>query len=175
MPSVVLRLRATATATAMPTSGATRIDGLASIANYLRDAGWKPGVHWGVPVRVPANLNRAAIALRARRAALPASLQAPQPLADDARMARAGRRTGRPPRHPDNEMATPDRARRPNATAYLLTTNYRAILDYNCSNFYALSVGLLADAIARRDRRAGLARAIEAHSKLTRKDSKPSP
>jgi membrane-bound lytic murein transglycosylase B len=36
----------------------------------------------------------------------------------------------------------------PNATAYLLSTNYRAILDYNCSNFYALSVGLLADAIA---------------------------
>ena len=36
------------------------------------------------------------------------------------------------------------------AHGYLLTTNYRAILDYNCSNFYALSVGLLADAIARR-------------------------
>jgi membrane-bound lytic murein transglycosylase B len=34
------------------------------------------------------------------------------------------------------------------ATAYLLTGNYRAILDYNCSNFYALSVGLLADRIA---------------------------
>ncbi len=38
----------------------------------------------------------------------------------------------------------------PYATAYLLTTNYRAILDYNCSNFYAISVGVLADAIARR-------------------------
>ena len=36
----------------------------------------------------------------------------------------------------------------PGATAYLLTSNYRAILDYNCSNFYALSVGLLADRIA---------------------------
>jgi membrane-bound lytic murein transglycosylase B len=35
------------------------------------------------------------------------------------------------------------------APAYLLTTNYRAILDYNCSNFYALSVGLLADAVER--------------------------
>lgn len=35
-------------------------------------------------------------------------------------------------------------------TAYLLTANYRAILEYNCSNFYAMSVGLLADAIARR-------------------------
>ena len=33
------------------------------------------------------------------------------------------------------------------ATGYLLGSNYRAILDYNCSNFYALSVGLLADAV----------------------------
>ena len=32
--------------------------------------------------------------------------------------------------------------------SYLLTGNYRVILDYNCSNYYALSVGLLADAIA---------------------------
>ena len=37
----------------------------------------------------------------------------------------------------------------PGKTAYLLTGNYRAILDYNCSNFYALSVGLLADEIDR--------------------------
>ena len=35
-------------------------------------------------------------------------------------------------------------------TAYLLTDNYRAILKYNCSNFYALSVGLLANAIVGR-------------------------
>jgi membrane-bound lytic murein transglycosylase B len=32
-------------------------------------------------------------------------------------------------------------------TAYLVTTNYHAILKYNCSNFYALSVLLLADGI----------------------------
>ena len=37
----------------------------------------------------------------------------------------------------------------PGQTAYLLTGNYRVILDYNCSNLYALSVGLLADEIAR--------------------------
>jgi membrane-bound lytic murein transglycosylase B len=35
----------------------------------------------------------------------------------------------------------------PGATAYLTTNNYRTILDYNCSNFYALSVLLLADGI----------------------------
>ena len=33
--------------------------------------------------------------------------------------------------------------------AWLLTSNYRAILEYNCSNYYAMSVGLLADEIAR--------------------------
>jgi membrane-bound lytic murein transglycosylase B len=49
----------------------------------------------------------------------------------------------------DSEMAALIEPDGPGATAYLLTNNYRAILDYNCSNFYALSVGLLADAIAR--------------------------
>ena len=48
----------------------------------------------------------------------------------------------------DSELVTlfqPDGA---NTPAWLLTGNYRVILDYNCSNFYALSVGLLADAVA---------------------------
>ena len=35
------------------------------------------------------------------------------------------------------------------APGYLLTQNYRVILEYNCSNYYAMSVGLLADEIAR--------------------------
>ena len=37
----------------------------------------------------------------------------------------------------------------PGTGAFLLTGNYRVILQYNCSNYYALSVGLLADEIAR--------------------------
>ena len=35
----------------------------------------------------------------------------------------------------------------PGKPAWLLTGNYRAILEYNCSNYYAMSVGLLADEI----------------------------
>ena len=50
----------------------------------------------------------------------------------------------------DNEMATLFEPEGPSGSGYLLTNNYRAILDYNCSNFYAISVGVLADAIARR-------------------------
>jgi membrane-bound lytic murein transglycosylase B len=49
----------------------------------------------------------------------------------------------------DREQATLLEPDGPGQTAYLLTTNYRTILDYNCSNFYALSVGLLADAVER--------------------------
>ena len=37
----------------------------------------------------------------------------------------------------------------PGTRAWLLTANYRVILEYNCSNYYAMSVGLLADEIAR--------------------------
>jgi membrane-bound lytic murein transglycosylase B len=51
---------------------------------------------------------------------------------------------------PENEMASLIEPDGPDATAYLLTTNYRAILDYNCSNFYGISVGVLADALTRR-------------------------
>ena len=48
---------------------------------------------------------------------------------------------------PQTELATLMETPGAYADGYLLTSNYRAILDYNCSNFYALSVGLLADAI----------------------------
>ena len=57
---------------------------------------------------------------------------------------------GEGPRRPTDRLASLIEPDGPDATAYLLTTNYRAILDYNCSNFYAISVGVLADAIARR-------------------------
>ena len=47
----------------------------------------------------------------------------------------------------DTDLATLIEPDGPRETAYLVTDNYRAILKYNCSNFYALSVALLADGI----------------------------
>ena len=49
----------------------------------------------------------------------------------------------------DDVLATLLEPDGPGETAYLLTQNYRAILDYNCSNFYAMAVGLLSDEISR--------------------------
>jgi lytic murein transglycosylase len=149
MPSVALRLRADGDGDGYSDIWSNELDGLASIAVYLRDAGWKPNVPWGIRVRTPTTLNRAAIANRT------AAPRCPQVYRRHSRWLtmREWRALGVTPTGrslPDSEMASLIEPDGPYETAYLLTTNYRAILDYNCSNFYAISVGVLADAIARR-------------------------
>ncbi len=149
MPSVVLRLRADGDGDGYADIWNNEVDALASIANYLKDAGWKPGVAWGVPVRTPANLNRQAIANRMT------APRCPRVFERHSRWLtmREWRALGVTPTRgslPETEMAVLMEPNGPNATAYLLTGNYRAILEYNCSNFYAMSVALLADEIARR-------------------------
>jgi membrane-bound lytic murein transglycosylase B len=149
MPSVALRLRADGDGDGYADIWANELDGLASIAAYLRDAGWKPNTPWGIPVRTPSNLNRYAIVSRIT------SPRCPQVYRRMSRWLsmREWRALGVTPLGrslADSEMAALIEPDGPNATAYLLTTNYRSILDYNCSNFYAISVGVLADAIARR-------------------------
>jgi membrane-bound lytic murein transglycosylase B len=149
MPSVVVRLRADGDGDGYADIWGSEADGLASIANYLRNAGWRPGLPWGVAVRVPPTLNRAAIR---------STLRAPRCERVYSRHSRwltvgQWRALGVVPYNGglrDSEVATLIEPDGPNRTGYLLTGNYRAILDYNCSNFYALSVGLLANAIARR-------------------------
>jgi len=149
MPSVALRLRADGDGDGFSDIWANELDGLASIASYMRDAGWKPDVPWGIPVRTPVNLNRAAIVSRTT------APRCPQVYRRHSRWLtmREWRALGVTPLGrslPDTEMASLIEPDGPDSTAYLTTTNYRAILDYNCSNFYAISVGVLADAIARR-------------------------
>ena len=149
MPSVALRLRADGDGDGYADIWRSELDGLASIAAYLRDAGWKPNTAWGIPVRTPENLDRQAIVSRIT------SPRCPQVYRRMSRWLsmREWRQLGVTPTGrslPDDEMASLIEPDGPNATAYLLTTNYRSILDYNCSNFYAISVGVLADQIAQR-------------------------
>lgn len=125
----------------------SRPDTMASIANYFRDAGWRTGQPWGVRATVPMGFDRAA------NQGLITAPNCPRVHARHARwrtvaewrsmgvIAQGAIR--------DDVLTTliePDGAGKP---AFLLTGNYRVILDYNCSNYYALSVGWLADEIAR--------------------------
>ncbi|KPF91063.1 lytic transglycosylase [Novosphingobium sp. AAP83] len=149
LPSVYLRVAQDGDGDGFADIWSSRADTLASIGNYFRDAGWRQGQPWGVAVSVPEGLDRASLGT---------TLQSPRCARVFDRHTgwktmREWRALGMVPKSgawpADDVMASllePDGRGR---TAYLLTGNYRVILDYNCSNFYALSVGLLADEISR--------------------------
>lgn len=147
LPSVYLRVAVDGDGDGRADIWSSQTDALASIANYLSNAGWKRDVPWGVPVSVPDSFSRAGLSTRLT------APRCPRVHERHSRWLTVGewRRMGLTPlgRVADSELATLLEPDGPGRTAYLLTTNYRTILDYNCSNFYALSVGLLADAIAR--------------------------
>jgi membrane-bound lytic murein transglycosylase B len=146
MPSVVLRLRADGDGDGYPDIWRSEADAFASIANYLRDAGWRPGMLWGVPVRVPSGFNRSAIRNPVQTTECPrVHARHSRPMTMVQWRALGVYPTDRSLR--DTDMATLIEPDGYGQTAYLVTDNYRAILKYNCSNFYALSVLLLANGI----------------------------
>jgi membrane-bound lytic murein transglycosylase B len=149
LPSVWLRLGADGDGDGRADIWTSAPDALASIANYLSNAGWRPGVAWGVAVNVPAGFDRTAYRSRLRAPRCPRVFERHSRWMTVGEWRRLGlvSQNGVWPR--DGEMTSLIEPDGPGRTAYLLTTNYRTILDYNCSNFYALSVGLLADAVAR--------------------------
>jgi membrane-bound lytic murein transglycosylase B len=107
-------------------------DALASAANYLAKARWKGDQTWGRPVKLPEKFNTALSGLSTR---LPLS-----------RWQELGvRRSNGQPLPQANMMSSliiPDGK---NGPAYLVYGNFRALLRWNRSNSFAVSVGTLAD------------------------------
>ena len=125
-----------------------RADVLASIANYLKLNGWFAGGRWGHPAYVPPALER----WRVR--AITRSPRCTRPLDAHSRwigvdewkaLGVVSLGGGWPSGETLATLVEPDGE---GQGAYVTYGNYRAILAYNCANFYALSVGLLADRIA---------------------------
>jgi membrane-bound lytic murein transglycosylase B len=149
LPSVYLRLARDGDGDGMADIWTSEPDTLASIANYFVDAGWRPNQPWGFAVSVPAGLNRAAIAGKVTSPRCPRVHERHsqwKSLAEWRAMGIVPIGRSWPDERIQATLLEPDG---PGKTAYLLTGNYRVILDYNCSNFYALSVGLLADEVER--------------------------
>ncbi|HVI98611.1 MAG TPA: lytic murein transglycosylase [Sphingomonas sp.] len=148
LPSIYLRLARDGDGDGKIDIWHSDADTLASIANYFVNAGWRKGQPWGFAVTTPASLNRAALVNRTVSPRCPRVFERHSQWKTIAEWRALGLvPQGRSwPADPDM-MATLLEPDGPGTTAYLLTGNYRVILDYNCSNFYALSVGLLADAV----------------------------
>lgn len=148
LPSVYLRVAKDGDGDGKADIWTSEADALASIANYFVDAGWRRGTPWGIAVSVPAGLDRAAIANRTTAPRCPRVMERHSRWLTMAEWRRRGVMPLGGASLGDTALATLIEPDGPGRTAYLLTGNYRVILDYNCSNFYALSVGLLADAVA---------------------------
>ncbi|EQB32314.1 lytic transglycosylase [Sphingobium ummariense RL-3] len=147
LPSVYLRLAKDGDGDGRADIWTSEADALASIANYFVNAGWRRGQPWGIAVSVPAGFNRAAVAARTAPARCPRVFNRHSRWLTMAEWRRLGIVPAAGGWPGDSMLATLLEPDGPGKTAYLLTGNYRVILDYNCSNFYALSVGLLADAV----------------------------
>jgi membrane-bound lytic murein transglycosylase B len=112
----------------------TRADVFASAANYLRSLGWDAAETWGREVRLPKGFDASRAGLATR-----------MPIGD---WARAGVRRadgGVLPRAAiDASLVLPDG---PGGRAFLVYDNYRAIMHWNRSTYFATSVGVLAGRI----------------------------
>lgn len=125
---------------------ASGADTLASISNYFAKAGWRQGQPWGVGAALPPGFNADGFASRL----LPPSCSRVHDRHSAWKTVDEWRALGVQPRASiaGNILTTLFQPDGPGTRAWLLTGNYRVILQYNCSNYYAMSVGLLADEIA---------------------------
>lgn len=147
LPSVYLRLAVDGDGDGDRDIFSSAADSLASIANYFRAAGWRRGQPWGVRASLPSGLSPNTF--RTELAA-PSCTQV-HDRHSQWKTTSEWRALGVTPLAPigNDVLASLFQPDGPGTPAYLLTGNYRVILQYNCSNYYALSVGLLADEIGR--------------------------
>jgi membrane-bound lytic murein transglycosylase B len=119
-------------------------DVFGSMANYLKNSDWRAGERWGREVRVTRTvLDRIerAVPMRAKGCRAIRELTVTRPLSEWATL---GVRLANGNALPNGP--TPASLVRGQARHFLVYHNFESILAYNCSNSYAVSVGLLADA-----------------------------
>jgi len=116
----------------------------ASIAFYLKKHNWKRGLGWGMSVRLNDEIDFESL----RPEKIPRGCRAyrhhTRPLTLEAWRVKG---VDIPENHDEKSsyaMVIPESGE---SSAYLVGPNFKRILAYNCANKYAVSVGLLADAI----------------------------
>ncbi len=113
-----------------------RADVLASAANLLRGSGWKPGRTWGRPVKLPDVFDLGVEGLDIQK-----------PLGEWQALG-IRRMDGRNLPKVKNMMASLVMPEGSDDTAFLVYDNYRAVMNWNRSHYFALTAGYLADRIA---------------------------
>lgn len=113
-----------------------RADVLASIANYIARLGWRGGEGWGREVMLPAGFDPRAGGLEVKR-----------PTGEWSRLGVRSIDAGPlAARESEASLVMPDGMGGP---AFLVYDNFRTIMKWNKSTYFAAAVGYLADSIAR--------------------------
>ncbi len=113
----------------------TQADVFASAANFLSSQGWRDDITWGREVRLPSGFDTA-------MADLDTSKTLPEWQALGLRRVDGADLPGRALQA---SVVLPDG---PGGRAYLIYENYRTVLKWNRSDYFATSVGILSDRIA---------------------------
>lgn len=114
----------------------TRLDVFASTANYLSKSGWTHGQRWGRRVKVPQSF--------------PADMIGPKTIKPISYWKSLGvtdlNGGALPSENMNGSIVAPDGL---GGETYIVYGNYQTIMAWNRSTYFATSVGLLADALAR--------------------------
>ncbi|NBO19772.1 MAG: lytic murein transglycosylase [Proteobacteria bacterium] len=110
-------------------------DVFASIANYLKSLGWNEQGGWGRPVKLPRGFNTSL-----------ADIKQSRPLSEWKKLG-VRKSDGKP--LPEGEMNASliFVGEGEGAPTYIIYDNYKALLQWNRSRYFATSVGMLADSI----------------------------
>jgi membrane-bound lytic murein transglycosylase B len=106
-------------------------DALASTANYLRHWGWKPGMPWGLEIRLPEGFDYDQTTERVVK-----------PVADWAAMGVVPAAGGALPDHGPGSILLPGGHR---GAAFLIFPNFQVIEKYNTADAYVVAIGSLSD------------------------------
>jgi membrane-bound lytic murein transglycosylase B len=109
-------------------------DVTASIANYFANAGWDKSEGWGTEVTLPAGFDQSSASLSVVKSVADWQAAGVKPLAGGALPAGA-------------LSASIIRPSGPGGRAFLVLSNFRVVMRYNNSTYYATAGGLLADRI----------------------------
>ena len=109
-------------------------DAMASAAHFLRRVGWNPELEWGQEVRLPADFDYSLAGLQRKLTLADWAARGVTPVSGAALL----------PTDQKAALLVPAGHRGP---AFLVTDNFNVIMRWNRSEYYALSVGHLADRI----------------------------
>ncbi|OOF54861.1 lytic murein transglycosylase [Rodentibacter genomosp. 2] len=145
MPSAFLNYAADGNGDGEKDIWTNQFDTFASIANYLHTVGWDDKLPWGIEVTLnqPLDLSFSGIEKNKARSLRDWQAQGVIPLSFSAQ--EQAKLTALS--HADLWLVRPDKQV---GRAFLVSNNFRTILDWNKSNYFAVSIGMFADRIKER-------------------------